>query len=59
MALAEVLELKAAPSGAVEGVVIESRTDRGKGWVEPTLTGRYHMTSASVGCCCGRGLARR
>lgn len=31
VALAEVMELKAEPSGPVEGVVIESRTDRGKG----------------------------
>lgn len=37
VALAEVLELKAAPSGPMEGVVIESRTSRGKGWVESTL----------------------
>lgn len=32
VALAEVMELKAEPSGPVEGVVIESRTDRGKGY---------------------------
>lgn len=43
MALAEVLELKAAPSGPVEGVVIESRTSRGKGWVEDGVEG-YKVT---------------
>lgn len=32
VALAEVMELKAEASGPVEGVVIESRTDRGKGY---------------------------
>lgn len=31
VALAEVLELKAEPSGPMEGVVIESCTDRGRG----------------------------
>lgn len=66
MALAEVLELKAAPDGPVEGVVIESRTDRGKGWVEPTLLlrfhflawwRRYHLTQAGVGVACLPGPA--
>ncbi|KAK0150208.1 Translation initiation factor IF-2, mitochondrial [Merluccius polli] len=37
VALAEVLELKADPSGPVEGVVIESRTDRGKGAVASVI----------------------
>lgn len=30
-ALAEILELKAEPDGAAEGLVLESRTDKGKG----------------------------
>lgn len=34
VALAEVMELKAEPSGLMEGVIIESRNDRGKGSVQ-------------------------
>ncbi|XP_053713719.1 translation initiation factor IF-2, mitochondrial [Synchiropus splendidus] len=37
VALAEVMELKASPTVPVEGVVIESRTDRGRGPVTTTV----------------------
>ncbi|XP_019745202.1 translation initiation factor IF-2, mitochondrial isoform X2 [Hippocampus comes] len=39
-ALAEILELKAEPDGAAEGLVLESRTDKGKGSVTTTLVRR-------------------